>query len=154
MRFVLLDRVVELIRGERIVAVKAVTLAEEYLGDHFPAFPVLPGVLMMQTLVEAGSWLVMDALDFPEQSILLREARNVTYKEFVRPGSVLRAEVDCRRLSPEDSEFSGAGYCGDDEVVKARFSLKHLVRMPVPGADGGTWGRMARARWAILRAQG
>ena len=51
MKFVLIDRIVELSRGERIVADKAVTLTEEYLADHFPDFPVLPGVLMLETMV-------------------------------------------------------------------------------------------------------
>ena len=56
MKFGLIDRIIELTRGERIVAVKAVTLAEEYLADHFPTFPVLPGVFVLEALAEAGAW--------------------------------------------------------------------------------------------------
>ena len=78
MKFGLIDRIVELARGERIVAVKAVSLAEEYLADHFPTFPVLPGVLMLEGMAEAAAWLVRDARDFRETVILLRRARNVT----------------------------------------------------------------------------
>src|SRR5690349_1993879 len=58
MRFTLIDRIVELEPGARIKAIKALSMAEEYLGDHFPKFPVLPGVLMLEALTQAGAWLV------------------------------------------------------------------------------------------------
>ncbi|MBU0718676.1 MAG: beta-hydroxyacyl-ACP dehydratase [Planctomycetes bacterium] len=126
MKFGLVDRIVELTRGERIVAVKAVSAAEEYLGDHFPTFPVLPGVLMLEALAEAAAWLVRDAQDFATSIILLREAKNVTYKSFVKPGNLLRVEATCRRLADDSSDFAGVGYCNQKEVVKARFSLVHF----------------------------
>ena len=58
MRFILIDKVVSLETGKEIKAVKSVSLAEEYLADHFPTFPVLPGVLLLQGLIESASWLV------------------------------------------------------------------------------------------------
>ncbi len=126
MKFELIDRIVELTKGERIVAVKAVTVAEEYLADHFPTFPVLPGVLMLEALAEAGAWLVRDAQDFASAVILLREAKNVTYKSFVKPGNLLTLSVTCRRLEESESEFDGIGHCNQKEVVRARFRLSHL----------------------------
>ena len=125
MRFGLVDNILELKRGERIVAVKAVSLAEEYLADHFPTFPVLPGVLILQGLVEAATWLAHDARDFAPLVILLKEAKNVTYKSFVKPGNLLRLEVTCRRMAPDGSEFDGTGFCDQTEMVRARFSLAH-----------------------------
>jgi len=126
MKFGLIDSIIELTRGERIVAVKAVSLAEEYLGDHFPTFPVLPGVFMLQALAEAGAWLARDALEFAPSVILLRFAKNVTYKSFVKPGNLLRLEVTCRSLAAQESEFEGFGYCRETEVVRARFGLRHF----------------------------
>jgi 3-hydroxyacyl-[acyl-carrier-protein] dehydratase len=125
MRFELVDRIVELVRGERIVTVKAVSLAEEYLADHFPTFPVLPGVLMLQAMVESASWLVRDALDFEPSVILMAQAKNVTYRSFVKPGNLLRVEVQCRRLARGESDFEGSGTCDGADVVKARFRLHH-----------------------------
>jgi len=125
MKFGLIDRIVEHVRGEHIVALKAVTLAEEYLADHFPTYPVLPGVLMLEAMTQAAAWLVRDALDFEPGVILLREAKNVTYKSFVRPGNLLRVEVTCRRLARGESDFDGLGSCDEQEVVKARFGLRH-----------------------------
>ena len=125
-KFALIDRIVELHPPERIVAVKAVSLAEEYLADHFPTFPVLPGVLMLESLAEAAAWLVRASEDFAHSMILLREAKNVTYKSFVKPGYLLRSEVTCRQLAQGGSDFTGVGSCDGKEVLKARFSLRHF----------------------------
>ena len=64
MRFHLIDRIVEVRPGQTLQAIKNLTLGEEYLADHFPSFPVMPGVLMLQTLVEAGAWLLRLSEDF------------------------------------------------------------------------------------------
>jgi 3-hydroxyacyl-[acyl-carrier-protein] dehydratase len=102
-KFVLIDRISELEAGRRIVAHKVLSLAEEYLADHFPTFPVLPGVLMLEAMVQASAWLVRQALDFAPGLIVLREARNVTYKSFLAPGQVLTIESVCKELSPAQS---------------------------------------------------
>ena len=126
MKFVLIDRISELEPGRRIVAHKALSLAEEYLADHFPAFPVLPGVLVLEAMVQASAWLVRQALDFAPGLIVLREARNVTYKSFVAPGQVLTIESVCKELDSERSAFAATGRVGEQEIVKGRISLRHL----------------------------
>ena len=149
MRFALVDNIVELVPGERIVAVKAVSLAEEYLADHFPTFPILPGVLMLQAMVEAATWLVRDATDFTPALILLREAKNVTYKSFVKPGDVLTLDVACRRLTPDESDFDGVGTCHQAEVVKARFGLRHIH----PADDERVAAACVESRTSDLKAR-
>src|SRR5262245_25164370 len=74
MRYHLVDRLIDLDPGRQIRMVKALTLGEEYLADHFPTFPVMPGVLMLQTLVEAGAWLLRLSDDYRHSVIVLREA--------------------------------------------------------------------------------
>src|ERR671925_1036241 len=86
MRFPLLDRIVEVKPGQSLRAVKNLTLGEEDLADHFPTFPVMPGVLMLETLVEAGAWLLRITDDFRHSVIVLREAKNVKYGSFMEPG--------------------------------------------------------------------
>ncbi|MHC5111740.1 MAG: 3-hydroxyacyl-ACP dehydratase FabZ family protein [Planctomycetota bacterium] len=165
MNFGLIDRIVEIERGERIRAVKAVSLAEEYLADHFPTFPVLPGVFMLEAMVEAAGWLVRESRDFDCSLILLRTAKNVTYKSFVKPGNVLELDVRCRSMSPDASDFSGTGHCNGEEMVKARFSLGHYAieanggRVPATGSGddrmspvNGSLIENARARYALLRS--
>ncbi len=125
MKFNLIDRVTELVPGERIKAVKAVTLAEEYLADHFPTFPVLPGVLMIEALVQASMCLVRATEDFAHSMLVLAEAKNVTYKSFVAPGRVLEVQVAAKRIDADSSQFTGVGRCGDQEMVKAHWTLRH-----------------------------
>ena len=74
MRFNLVDRILEVEAGRTIRIVKNLTLAEEYLADHFPTFPVMPGVLMLETLVEAGAWLLRLSDNYRHSVIALRRA--------------------------------------------------------------------------------
>ncbi len=125
MKFNLIDRILELTPGEGIRAHKALTASEEYLADHFPSFPVMPGVLMLECMVQAAGWLVRATNGFAHSMITLREARNVTYKSFVPPGRVLEIIVESQSIEDSGSRFVGKGFCDGVEVVKARFDLRH-----------------------------
>lgn len=94
MRFSLIDRILELEPGKRIVAVKALSSAEEYLQDHFPKFPVMPGVMMLESLHQAAAWLVRKSENFAHSVVLLKEAKNVKYSDFVEPGQVLHVTAE------------------------------------------------------------
>src|SRR5882724_3637629 len=94
MQFNLVDRILEVQPGKVLRAVKNLTLGEEYLADHFPTFPVMPGVLMLQTLLEAGAWLLRITEDFRHSVIVLREAKNVKYGNLVEPGRTLDVTVE------------------------------------------------------------
>ena len=83
MRFSLVDRILTLEPGKSITAVKNLSLAEEYLADHFPGFPVMPGVLMIEALVQAGGWLLRETEGFKYSTILLNEAKAVKFNNFV-----------------------------------------------------------------------
>jgi len=125
-KFVLIDRIDQLESGRRIVARKALSLAEEYLADHFPKFPVLPGVLLLEAMVQASAWIVREKLDFAPSLVLLKEARNVTYKSFLAPGQILTVESVCRELGPAQSQFDARGEVEGREIVKGRLTLRHL----------------------------
>ena len=88
-RFHLLDKI-EAVSDEQIIALKAVSQAEEYLADHFPTFPVLPGVLMLEAATQAAAWLGFRRTQFQGSVAVLRAARNVRYGNFVSPGNTLR----------------------------------------------------------------
>ena len=126
MRFILLDRVTDLVVGERICAVKALSLAEEYLADHFPKFPVLPGVLMIEALVQTAAMLVRVTNHFEQSMVVLQEARNVKYKSFVKPGHVLNLTVQAKSIEAEQSSFVGYAEVDGQVMVEARFKLKHF----------------------------
>lgn len=156
-RFILLDRISELEPGRRIVAQKTVSLAEEYLADHFPRFPVLPGVLVLEAMVQAGAWLVRASLDFAPALVLLREARNVSYRSFVAPGQVLTIEADCKELAAGQSVFAASGLLEGRAIVRAQFSLRHLNLGDSDPALAELDERLraqARALFGLLRAAG
>jgi 3-hydroxyacyl-[acyl-carrier-protein] dehydratase len=126
MRFILIDKIVSLEAGVKIRAVKSVSLAEEYLADHFPTFPVLPGVFLLQGLIESASWLVRETEDFAHSMILLEQARNVKYKSFLAPGSTIEYTVEARTIEENVSSFSGLGESGGELIVEARLGLRHF----------------------------
>jgi 3-hydroxyacyl-[acyl-carrier-protein] dehydratase len=123
MRFNLVDRVVEVQLGKSLLAVKNLTLAEEYLADHFPGFPVMPGVLMLETLVEAGAWLLRVSDDFRFSVLVLREARNVKYGTFMEPGRQMRVTVELVERDGSFATFKGKGETDGQSTVSARFTV-------------------------------
>jgi 3-hydroxyacyl-[acyl-carrier-protein] dehydratase len=126
MRFILIDKVVSLETPRQIKTVKSLSLAEEYLADHFPTFPVLPGVLLLQGLIESASWLVRQAENFAHSIILLENARNVKYKSFLAPGSQIEYTVAAKTIEENISSFSGFGVSQGERIVEAKFSLRHF----------------------------
>jgi 3-hydroxyacyl-[acyl-carrier-protein] dehydratase len=123
MRFNLIDRIVEVEPGKLLRAVKTLTLGEEYLADHFPSFPVMPGVLMLEALVEAGAWLLRMDEDFQHSVIVLREARNVKYGSFMEPGRQMQITVEMVEKSATTATFKGKGECEGQQTVSARLTL-------------------------------
>lgn len=126
MKFVLIDKIVSLEMGRRLSAVKNVSLAEEYLADHFPTFPVLPGVLLLEGLVESASWLVRTQEKFAHSMVLLELARNVKYKSFLAPGSQVVYTVEAKTIEERVSSFSGYGTVDGATILEARFGLRHF----------------------------
>src|SRR5438046_3768649 len=118
MRFNLVDRLLDFEPGKRICMAKNLTLAEEYLADHFPTFPVMPGVLMLQSLVEAGAWLLRITEDFSHSMIVLREARNVKYGTFLEPGKTLM--VTAELLDQADGATAADGATPGMATVKGK----------------------------------
>src|SRR5262245_34903474 len=123
MRFNLVDKIVEVQPGRSLVAVKNLTLAEEYLADHFPTFPVMPGVLMLEALVEAGAWLLRLTEDYRHSVIVLREARNVKYGSFIEPGRQRRVVVELSERDEERATLKGKGEVEGQTTVAARITL-------------------------------
>jgi 3-hydroxyacyl-[acyl-carrier-protein] dehydratase len=124
MKFHLVDRIERLEPGKRIVTVKALSLAEEYLADHFPIFPVMPGVLMLEAMVQAAAWLVRVQQDFARSLVTLSAARNVRYASFVAPGHVLRCEVEAVQIDPDSAKFKGVATVEGRQAVSARLELR------------------------------
>jgi len=137
MRFSLLDRITKLEPGARIEAIKNVSLAEEYLSDHFPQFPVLPGVLMLEAMTQAGAWLVRASDDFAHSVVILKEARNVKYAGFVEPGRTLQVSADITQLGDREVKLKAQGTIDGESAVAARLVLQRYNLADEPGGGEG-----------------
>jgi len=126
MRFTLIDNVQEL-TADHIVARKQVSAAEEYLADHFPGFPILPGVMMFETMVQAAR-MVLEGRDGGRW--VAGGAKAIKYGAMVRPGQALRVEISVSE--PDESGVvacRGTGFVegtpGDgDTAISGRFTMR------------------------------
>ena len=126
MKFNLIDKI-EHLSDQRIVGVKYVSLAEEYLADHFPTFPVLPGVMMLEALTQAAAWLLHHRRGFACSMAVMKEAKNVKYGQFVAPGNALRVEVELmKETNTGGATFKAAGTVGDAQALTARLELAYF----------------------------
>lgn len=115
MHFSLVDAVLE--RGaDRIVTIKHVSSAEEYLQDHFPGYPVLPGVMMLEAMVQAARELE-DPEGKANPPLVLGSVRGLKYGRFVPPGSTLRVEVTRHKAGPEGVEFKAEATVIDPQAA-------------------------------------
>lgn len=126
MRFTLIDRIVALEPGKSITAIKNLTLAEEYLADHFPGFPVMPGVLMVEALAQTAAWYVRHEEDFAHSTILLRQARGVKFINFVSPGQTLTVRADAQSSNENECIFKASGSVNGATAVSARLTLQRF----------------------------
>jgi 3-hydroxyacyl-[acyl-carrier-protein] dehydratase len=147
MRFHLLDRIVEVNQGRSLRAYKNLTLGEEYLADHFPSFPVMPGVLMLQAVAEASAWLWRVTNDFRHTVVVLREVKNCKYGTFMPPGQTLELVTELVKAEEATATFRGKGNVrGGGQTVNAQITLMgYNVRDKLPDARA-TDDRL-RAHW-------
>jgi 3-hydroxyacyl-[acyl-carrier-protein] dehydratase len=123
MKFCLVDRIRSLVPGESIQTIKNVSLAEEYLQDHFPGFSVLPGVLMVECLVQSCAWLSRVTDDFKYSTLLLRQAKAVKFNSFLKPGQTLEVSASVKSSDDSSVDFVASGMVEGQSAVSAKISL-------------------------------
>jgi 3-hydroxyacyl-[acyl-carrier-protein] dehydratase len=124
MRFRQLDRITVLEPGLQIEAVKHLTGSEDYLRDHFPNFPVMPGVLMLEAMFQASAWLIRKSEDFANSVVILKEARNVKYADFVQPGQTLVVGASVVRQDEDTTTLKAQGTVDGIVAVSGRLILE------------------------------
>lgn len=123
MRFCLLDRICSFEPDVRLTSVKNVSLSEEYLADHFPEFPVLPGVFMIEAAAQSAAWLVRLSEDYQHSVITLSETRSVRFVDFVTPGKSLKMSVEQTKRDGSTVSFKFRGEVDNQLCVAGRLSL-------------------------------
>lgn len=124
MRFWLLDKIEEFEPGVSLVGSKQVSYSEEYLQDHFPEFPVLPGVFMLEAATQASAWLLRLSEDYAHSIVSLKEAKNIKYADFVRPGDRLTVEVELIKQDERDATLKVQGSAGDSTTLTGRLVVE------------------------------
>ncbi len=133
MRFCQLSQITLLEPGSRIEAVRHLSAHEDYLIDHFPRFPVMPGVLMLEALYQASALLVRATDDYRHGLVLHREAKNVKFASFVQPGETLNIVCEIIKQDADSTLLKASGTNKGNVAVSGRLLV---VRAPINGGIG------------------
>jgi 3-hydroxyacyl-[acyl-carrier-protein] dehydratase len=140
--FLLIDRVTELTRRERIVAIKNVTINEPFFAGHFPNLPIMPGVLIVEAMAQAGGVLLLTEFqDRDEKLVLFTGIERARFRRSVVPGDQLRIEVQVKVWRGTAGRMEGKAYVGDKLVAEASVSCRLVDRSrtaPSQAAEQGS----------------
>ncbi|MFN3522959.1 MAG: 3-hydroxyacyl-ACP dehydratase FabZ [Phenylobacterium sp.] len=122
--FLLVDRAEEYRPSQSIVGIKCVTFNEPFFQGHFPGFPVMPGVLIVEALAQTGAVLMSKSLDVDVagKTILFMSLDNCRFRHPVRPGDVVRMPVEVVRARGDVFKFRGKALVGDKVAAEAEFA--------------------------------
>lgn len=120
--FLLVDRVLDLRKRESIVAIKNVTYDEPFFQGHFPSLKVMPGVLVIEAMAQAGGILLYHSIPNPERKIvLLSKVDNTKFRKPIVPGDQVRLEIVLLKLRSKFAQISGKAYVGKEIAAEGEM---------------------------------
>ena len=122
--FLLVDRAEDYRPHQSIVGIKCVTVNEPFFQGHFPGYPVMPGVLIVEALAQTGAVLMSKSLDVDTRgkTILFMSVDNCRFRQPVRPGDVIRMHVEVLRARGDVFKFRGRALVGEKVAAEAEFA--------------------------------
>jgi 3-hydroxyacyl-[acyl-carrier-protein] dehydratase len=123
--FLLVDRIVELEEGKRAVGIKNVSANEPFFQGHFPGYPVMPGVLIMEALAQVGAVVLLKMPEYVGHLAFYAGLDEVKFKQQVVPGDQLRLEVELLKMKHGIGVAEGKAYVG--EKLAAQGIMKFAV---------------------------
>jgi 3-hydroxyacyl-[acyl-carrier-protein] dehydratase len=136
--FLLIDRVLEIEPRQRIVAIKNVTINEPFFQGHFPGFPIMPGVLMVEAMAQAGGALLLTEIPDRESKLMVFTGiERARFRRPVAPGDQLRIVVEVLAWRSSAVRMEGKAYVGEKLACEAVISCAVVPREPSPGSSQG-----------------
>ena len=127
--FLLIDRVVDLVRMQRIVAIKNVTINEPFFTGHFPNMPIMPGVLIVEAVAQAGGALLLTEIPDREHKLMVFTGiEKARFRRPVVPGDQLRIEVDVKAWRGDAVRMQGNAFVEDKRVAEAIVTCRLIDR--------------------------
>ncbi|SYZ72719.1 Bifunctional enzyme LpxC/FabZ (Includes: UDP-3-O-(3-hydroxymyristoyl) N-acetylglucosamine deacetylase; 3-hydroxyacyl-(acyl-carrier-protein) dehydratase FabZ) [Candidatus Zixiibacteriota bacterium] len=127
--FLLIDKVIELEPEKRVVAIKNVTINEPFFQGHFPGRPIMPGVLIIEAMAQAGGILLLKAVPEPEKKLVyFLSIDGVKFRRPVKPGDTIRFELDMKAFRRNTCKMTGKGFVDDTLVVEAELMAMVMDR--------------------------
>src|SRR5216683_2446084 len=127
--FLLIDRVLDLTRKQRIVAIKNVTINEPFFAGHFPNLPIMPGVLIVEAIAQAGGALLLTEVeDRADKLMVFTGIERARFRRPVVPGDQLRIEVEVKAWRVSAVRMEGKVFVGDKRVAEATVTCQLVDR--------------------------
>lgn len=121
--FLLVDRILDIEEGKRIVGLKNVTINEPFFQGHFPGHPIMPGVLIIEAMAQVGGMLLMRTIDDPSSKVVyFMSLDNVKFRRPVKPGDQLRLELDVLQMRGTMCKMKGTAYVDGQVVTEAEMA--------------------------------
>ena len=134
MRFLLVDRIVEVEHGQRAVGIKNVTMSEDFFADHFPEQPIMPGALLAEALVQLADWIIREGSDFQQvgQAIAFEKLK---FLRLAQPGDQLRLDVQLVSRDGCEANARGKVTCDGELIATATFTMEVRPIEPLLAAE-------------------